>query len=542
MATKTSFDIGTKVLNGVEKLVSAVETTFGPKGNVVIIERSYGAPKVTKDGVTVAKEVDPEDKVESMAVKVVQEAASQTNDKVGDGTTTTIAVAGALLKECFRMRAFGIPFNEIISGMQKAKEEAIKVVHKMKKDIKFNSDEVVHVATISANNDQDAGKLVRDAYQEVGEDGVVIVEQSKSMESTLEVKHGMQFDRGYVSPYFITSGREVEYSDVSVLLVDKKVSNATDLVNILNVVAKSGKPLMLIAEDFDNDVITMLLVNKMRGSLKVVPVKAPGFGDRRKAVMEDIAVITGATVITEELGMKLEEATVDHLGSAEKILVTANDTTIVANKGKFQSKIEARANVIQEEISLSKSDYDKEKLRERLAKLKGGVAIIRVGGVSEAEAGERKDRFEDAINAVKAAIKGGVVPGGGKLLLMISKELDKMTGLTEAENAGKQALSRALSRPARIIIENGGEESAIIIHKLLESSDKNMVYNVLTKQYVDAWKDGILDPASVAEEVLKNVVSVVSTLLASNAIITKVEDKKAQNNAGAAPHYGDDMY
>ena len=474
-------DARTKMLNGVNILANAVKVTLGPKGRNVVIDKSFGAPRITKDGVTVAKEIELEDKFENMGAQMVKEVASKTNDEAGDGTTTATVLAQSIVTEGTKFVAAGMNPMDVKRGIDQAVQVVLEDLNKRSKKVKTN-DEVAQVGTISANGEAEIGDMIAEAMQKVGNEGVITVEEAKSLDSELEVVEGMQFDRGYLSPYFITNADKMiaEQEDPLILLHESKLSSLQSMLPILESVAQSSRPLLIIAEDIEGEALATLVVNRLRGGLKVAAVKAPGFGDRRKAMLEDIAILTGGQVISEDLGIKLENVTLDMLGTAKRVSITKDDTTIVDGSGK-KKDIEARVSQIRRQIEETTSDYDKEKLQERLAKLAGGVAVIKVGGATEVEVKERKDRVDDALNATRAAVEQGIVPGGGTALLLATKALDKLKMKNEDENAGLKIVRRAIEAPIRQIAENAGVEGSIVVSKVLGSTKPNWVLMLRTK-------------------------------------------------------------
>lgn len=516
-----------KILKGVRTLADAVKVTLGPKGRNVIIDKSYGPPHITKDGVTVAKEIELEDKHENMGAQMVKEVASKTADKAGDGTTTATVLAEAIYSEGLRNVAAGANPIALQRGMKKAVEAVVKKLKQNSKKIK-DSNEIAQVATISANNDQEIGKIIAEAMERVGKDGTITVEEAKGFETTLDVVEGMSFDRGYLSAYFMTNAetQECVYEDAYILICDKKISGVKDLIPILQAVAESGKPLLIIAEDVEGEALTTLVVNRLRGGFKVCAVKAPGFGDRRKSILEDIAIITGGQVISEELGIKLETATLDMLGKAKKIIVRKDDTTIVEGAGK-KDRIKDRTSLIKRQIAETESDYDREKLQERLAKLAGGVAVIRVGAATEVEMKEKKDRVEDAQHATAAAVEEGVLPGGGVALVRCIPTVNALADSLEDidEKTGARLVARALSSPLRQIAVNAGVEGAIILQQV-EKLPETHGYNALTGEYVDMMSAGILDPTKVVRCALENAASIAGLLITTEALVAdNVEEK-----------------
>src|SRR5690349_7830816 len=480
-----SGDAREKMLRGVETLANAVKVTLGPKGRNVVLDRSFGAPRITKDGVTVAKEIEQEDKFENMGAQMVREVASKTNDLAGDGTTTATVLAQAIVKEGTKSVAAGMNPMDMKRGIDVAVNAVVADLEKHAKKVTSN-DEIAQIGTISANGDREIGSFLAQAMQKVGNEGVITVEEAKSLETELEVVEGMQFDRGYVSPYFITNAEKmkVELEDPYVLIHEKKLSGLQTMLPLLEAVVQTGKPLLIVAEDVEGEALATLVVNKLRGGLKIAAVKAPGFGDRRKAMLEDIAILTGGTAISEDLGIKLENVTLQMLGRAKKVVIDKENTTIIEGAGK-RKDIEARVGQIKQQIEETTSDYDREKLQERLAKLAGGVAVIRVGGATEVEVKEKKDRVEDALNATRAAVEEGIVPGGGVALLRALKALDGLKAANADQKSGIDIVRRALRAPARQIAENAGEDGAFVVGKLLEQADYSWGYNAATGQYED---------------------------------------------------------
>ncbi len=528
MAAKTvqfSTDARSKMLKGVNTLADAVKVTLGPKGRNVVIEKSFGAPRTTKDGVSVAKEVELEDKIENMGAQMLREVASKTNDEAGDGTTTATVLAQAIVNEGMKSVAAGMNPMDLKRGIDKAVLEIVKEIKSGATPIK-SSEEVAQVGTISANGEREIGEMIAKAMDTVGKEGVITVEEAKSLETELDTVEGMQFDRGYISPYFITDADKMEavLEDPLILVHEKKLTSLQPMLPILESVVQSGKPLMIIAEDIEGEALATLVVNKLRGGLRVAAVKAPGFGDRRKAMLEDIAVLTGGQVVSEDLGIKLENVTMDMLGSAKKVRITKDDTTIVDGVGK-KDDIEARVAQIKRQIEETSSDYDREKLQERLAKLAGGVAVIHVGGATEVEVKERKDRVDDALNATRAAVEEGIVPGGGVALLQAVKVLEGLKGDNADQEAGIAIVRRALQAPIRQIAENAGVEGSIVVGKILESNEKTFGFNAQTEEYVDMIKAGIIDPAKVVRTALQDAASVASLLITTEAAIAELPKK-----------------
>ncbi|MFN1834558.1 chaperonin GroEL [Balneola sp. MJW-20] len=509
---------------GVDKLANAVKVTLGPRGRNVVIEKSFGSPTVTKDGVTVAKEIELSDKLQNMGAQMVKEVASKTSDNAGDGTTTATVLAQAILSEGLKNVTAGANPMDLKSGIEKAVNAIIEELQSMSRDIDDRK-EIAQIGTISANNDETIGNLIADAMEKVGKDGVITVEEAKGTETYLETVEGMQFDRGYLSPYFVTDSEKMvtEMEDPYILIFDKKISNMKDLLPILEKVVQSGKPLLIIAEDIEGEALATLVVNKLRGSLKIAAVKAPGFGDRRKAMLEDIAILTGGTVISEERGYKLENATLDFLGQAARVTIDKDNTTIVDGNGK-EDDIKARVNQIRSQIENTTSDYDREKLQERLAKLSGGVAVLYIGAASEVEMKEKKARVEDALHATRAAVEEGIVPGGGVALLRSSSALDKVKGANDDENVGVQIIRRAIEAPLRTIANNAGVEGAIVVQKVLEGKGA-FGYNARTEVYEDLIKAGVIDPTKVTRTALQNAASVSGLMLTTEAVISDKPSK-----------------
>ncbi|ABA05368.1 chaperonin Cpn60/TCP-1 [Nitrobacter winogradskyi Nb-255] len=530
-----SSDAREKMLRGVDTLANAVKVTLGPKGRNVVIEKSFGAPRITKDGVTVAKEIELDDKFENMGAQMVREVASKTNDLAGDGTTTATVLAQAIVKEGAKAVAAGMNPMDLKRGIDLAVEAVVKDLTKNAKKITSNS-EIAQVATISANGDTEIGRFLAEAMQKVGNEGVITVEEAKSLETELEVVEGMQFDRGYVSPYFVTDAEKmrVEFEDPYVLIHEKKLSGLQAMVPLLESVVQSGKPLLVIAEDVEGEALATLVVNKLRGGLKVAAVKAPGFGDRRKAMLEDIAILTGGTAISEDLGIKLENVTLNMLGRAKKVVIDKENTTIVDGAGR-KKDIEARVTQIKAQIEETTSDYDREKLQERLAKLAGGVAVIRVGGATEVEVKERKDRVDDAMHATRAAVEEGILPGGGVALLRALKALDAVKPDNPDQKAGVDIVRRAIQVPARQIIQNAGEDGSLVVGKLLEKNTYNWGFNAATGEYQDLVGVGVIDPAKVVRTALQDAASVASLLITTEALVA---EKPKKDVAPALPPGG----
>ncbi len=527
-----------RMLRGVDILADAVKVTLGPKGRNVVIEKSFGAPRTTKDGVTVAKEIELEDKFENMGAQMVREVASRTNDEAGDGTTTATVLAQAIIREGMKSVAAGMNPMDLKRGIDKAVLKVIETIKGMSTPIKGSS-EIAQVGTISANGESSIGEMIARAMEKVGNEGVITVEEAKSLETELEVVEGMQFDRGYLSPYFITDADKMraELEEPYILLFEKKLSSLQAMLPVLEAVVQSNRPLLIISEDVEGEALATLVVNKLRGGLKIAAVKAPGFGDRRKAMLEDIAVLTGGQVISEDLGIKLENVTLDMLGTAKKVSITKDDTTIVDGAGE-KSAIEGRVNQIRRQIEDTSSDYDKEKLQERLAKLAGGVAVIKVGGASEIEVKERKDRVDDALNATRAAVEEGIVPGGGVALLKASKALAGMTGDNEDQNQGIQIIVRALQAPIRQIAENAGVEGSIVVGKVMESKDANFGYNAQTEKYEDLVASGVIDPAKVVRTALQDAASVAALMITTEAAVAEKPKKDGGQPMGGGGGMG----
>ena len=535
---KFSSDARERMLKGVDVLANAVKVTLGPKGRNVVLDKSFGAPRTTKDGVTVAKEIELEDKFENMGAQMVREVASKTNDIAGDGTTTATVLAQAIVREGAKAVAAGMNPMDLRRGVEMAVSSAVADLEKRSKKVKSN-EEVAQVGTISANGEAGIGEMIADAMQRVGNEGVITVEEAKSLDSELDVVEGMQFDRGYLSPYFITNADKMiaELDDPFILLHEKKLSNLQAILPILESVVQSGKPLLIIAEDVEGEALATLVVNKLRGGLKIAAVKAPGFGDRRKAMLEDIAILTGGQVISEDLGIKLENVTVDMLGTAKKVRISKDDTTIVDGAGK-KGDIQGRVGQIRAQIEETTSDYDREKLQERLAKLAGGVAVIRVGGATEVEVKERKDRVDDALNATRAAVEEGIVPGGGAALLRAQKAIGKLDSENADIQAGIKIVHRALEAPIRQIAENSGVEGSIVVGKVLEKSGA-FGFDAQNETYVDLVASGIIDPTKVVRTALQDAASVAGILITTEAMVAeKPEPKSAAPVGGGMPDMG----
>jgi chaperonin GroEL len=529
---KFSSEAREKMLRGVDTLANAVKVTLGPKGRNVVIEKSFGAPRITKDGVTVAKEIELEDKFENMGAQMVREVASKTNDLAGDGTTTATVLAQSIVKEGAKAVAAGMNPMDLKRGIDLAVEAVVEDLKSRARKVTRN-DEIAQVGTISANGDIEIGRFLAEAMEKVGNEGVITVEEAKSLETELEVVEGMQFDRGYISPYFVTNAEKmrVELDDPYILIHEKKLSGLQAMLPLLEAVVQSGRPLLLIAEDVEGEALATLVVNKLRGGLKVAAVKAPGFGDRRKAMLQDIAILTGGTAISEDLGIKLENVTLDMLGRAKKVVVEKENTTIVDGAGA-KADIDARVAQIRAQIEETTSDYDREKLQERLAKLAGGVAVIRVGGATEVEVKEKKDRVDDAMHATRAAVEEGILPGGGVALLRALKALDTVTPANDDQKAGIDIVRRAIQVPARQIATNAGEDGSLIVGKLLEKDDYSCGYNAATGTYQDLVSAGVIDPAKVVRTALQDAASVAALLITTEALVA---EKPKKETAPAAP-------
>ena len=521
-----STDARDKMLRGVEILANAVRVTLGPKGRNVVIEKSFGAPRITKDGVTVAKEIELDDKFENMGAQMVREVAQKTNDNAGDGTTTATVLAAAIVREGAKSVAAGMNPMDLKRGIDLATQAVIRDIEKRSKKV-GSSAEVAQVGTISSNGDKNIGKMISEAMQKVGNEGVITVEEAKSLDTQVDIVEGMQFDRGYISPYFITNAEKMvaELEDAYVLLHEKKLSGLQAMLPVLESVVQSGKPLLIVAEDVEGEAIATLVVNKLRGGLKVAAVKAPGFGDRRKAMLEDIAILTGGQLISEDLGIKLESVTLQMLGRAKKIIIEKEKTTIVDGAGK-KKEIEARVSQIKAQIDETTSDYDKEKLQERLAKLAGGVAVIKVGGATEVEVKEKKDRVEDALNATRAAVEEGIVPGGGVALLRAKKAVGRLSSDNPDVQAGINIVLKAIEAPARQIAENSGVEGSIVVSKVMESKSETFGFDAQTEEYVDLVEKGIIDPAKVVRRALQDAASVAGLLVTTEAMVAEAPKDK----------------
>ena len=530
MAKDIKFDIEARegLKRGIDALANAVKVTLGPKGRNVIISKSFGSPQVTKDGVSVAKEIELEDALENMGAQMVKEVASKTNDLAGDGTTTATVLAQAIVKEGLKNVASGANPMDLKRGIDKAVVKIVEHLAKQAKEVGSSSEKIKQVASISANNDDTIGELIAQAFEKVGKEGVITVEEAKGTDTYVDVVEGMQFDRGYLSPYFVTDSEKMvaELDRPYILLYDKKISTMKDLLPVLEPVAQSGKPLLIIAEDIDGEALATLVVNKLRGTLRIAAVKAPGFGDRRKAMLEDIAILTGGTVIAEERGFTLENATIDMLGTAERVSIDKDNTTIINGAGKSED-IKARAAQIKAQIENTTSDYDREKLQERLAKLSGGVAVLYIGAASEVEMKEKKDRVDDALHATRAAVEEGIVAGGGIALLRAKNALAKIKPINADEETGIKIILKALEAPLRTIVENAGVEGSVIVSKVLESSREAFGYNAKSGQYTDMFRAGIIDPKKVTRVALENAASVAGMILTTECALVDIKDDKA---------------
>ncbi len=534
-----STDARDRMLKGVNTLADAVKVTLGPKGRNVVLDKSFGAPRITKDGVTVAKEIELEDKLENMGAQMVKEVASRTNDEAGDGTTTATVLAQAIVREGLKQVAAGLNPMDLKRGIDLATSKVVGEIKKMARDVK-DSDEVAQVGTISANGEAEIGQQIADAMQKVGNEGVITVEENKGLETETDVVEGMQFDRGYLSPYFVTNADKMtsELEDCMILLHEKKLSSLQSMVPLLESVIQSQKPLLIIAEDVEGEALATLVVNKLRGGLKIAAVKAPGFGDRRKAMLQDIAILTGGQVISEDLGMKLESVTMDMLGTAKKVQITKDETTIVDGAGA-KAEIESRVTQIRSQIEETSSDYDREKLQERVAKLAGGVAVIRVGGMTEVEVKERKDRVDDALNATRAAVQEGIIVGGGVALLQAGKALAKLKGGNPDQEAGIAIVRRAIEAPLRQIAENAGVDGAVVAGKVRENKDTSFGFNAQTEEYGDMFKYGVIDPAKVVRTAMEDAASVAGLLITTEAMVAdKPEKPGAGGGAPGMPDMG----
>lgn len=514
-----------KMLRGVNTLADAVKVTLGPKGRLVVLEKSFGAPQVTKDGVTVAKQIELKDRHENLGAQLVREVASKQNDIAGDGTTTATVLAQAIIREGVKAVAAGMNPMDLKRGIDKAVGVVVEDLKKRKKPVKDNS-EIEQIGLISANGDAEIAQKIAEAMKVVGKEGVITVEEAKSLETELETVEGMQFDRGYLSPYFITNADKMvcELESPYILLSEKKISNLQSMLPVLEAVVQSGRPLLIVAEDIEGEALATLVVNKLRGGLKVAAVKAPGFGDRRKAMLEDMAILSAGQVVSEDLGIKLENVTIDMLGQAKKIRITKDDTTIIDGAGK-KGEIDARCDQIRAQVEQTSSDYDREKLQERLAKLAGGVAVIRVGGASEVEVKERKDRVDDAVHATRAAVEEGIIAGGGAALLYSTKALEGLKGDNRDQEVGIDIIRRAIQAPVRQIVENAGVEGSVVVGRMLDQKDSNFGYNAQTNEYVDLVKTGIVDPVKVVRTALQDAASVAGLLITTEAMVTEVADE-----------------
>jgi len=534
---KFGTDARNSMLRGVNILADAVKVTLGPKGRNVVLDKSFGAPRITKDGVSVAKEIELEDKFENMGAQMVKEVASRTNDEAGDGTTTATVLAQAIVREGMKSVAAGMNPMDLKRGIDLATTNVVASLKSAAREVK-DSDEVAQVGTISANGEAEIGQQIAGAMQKVGNEGVITVEENKGLETETDVVEGMQFDRGYLSPYFVTNADKMttELEDCLILLHEKKLSSLQPMVPLLESVIQSQKPLMIIAEDVEGEALATLVVNKLRGGLKIAAVKAPGFGDRRKAMLQDIAILTGGQVISEDLGMKLESVTMDMLGTAKKVQITKDETTIVDGAGE-KAEIEARVSQIRQQIEETTSDYDREKLQERVAKLAGGVAVIRVGGMTETEVKERKDRVDDALNATRAAVQEGIIVGGGVALVQAANGLEGLEGANSDQNAGISIVRRALEAPLRQIAENAGVDGAVVAGKIRESNDTSFGFNAQTEEYGDMFKFGVIDPMKVTRTALEDAASIAGLLITTEAMVA---DKPSEGGAagGGMPDMG----
>ena len=533
---KFGSDARTRMMEGVDILANAVKVTLGPKGRNVVLDKAFGAPRITKDGVTVAKDIDLADKFQNMGAQMVREVASKANDTAGDGTTTATVLAQAIAQEGAKSVAAGMNPMDLKRGIDLAVDAVVASLEGLSQKI-TTSDEVAQVGTISSNGEAEIGKMIAEAMERVGNEGVITVEEAKSLDTELDVVEGMQFDRGYLSPYFVTDAEKmrVTMEDPYILLHEKKLSNLQDMLPILEKVVQSGRPLLIIAEDIEGEALATLVVNRLRGGLKVAAVKAPGFGDRRKAMMEDIAILTNGSVISEEIGIKLDSVTLDMLGSAKRVEITKEETTIIDGTGA-KEEIEARCNQIRAQADETSSDYDREKLQERLAKLAGGVAVIRVGGATEVEVKERKDRVDDAMHATRAAVQEGIVPGGGVALVKSIASLDKLKFANKDQEVGINIIRQALQAPARQIANNAGDEGSVIVGKLLETKDKTTGYNAQTGEFTDLIKAGVIDPTKVVRSALQNAASVAGLLITTEAMVAEKDEPKPA--MPAAPDMG----
>src|SRR5256885_1682040 len=535
---KFAVDARDRMLRGVDILANAVRVTLGPKGRNVVLDKSFGAPRITKDGVTVAKEIELEDKFENMGAQMVREVASKTSDIAGDGTTTATVLAAAIVKEGAKAVAAGMNPMDLKRGIDLAVEAIVEDLRKNSKKVTSN-EEIAQVGTISANGDQEIGRFLADAMKKVGNEGVITVEEAKSLETELDVVEGMQFDRGYISPYFVTNADKmrVEMDDAYILINEKKLSGLQELLPLLEAVVQAGKPLLIVAEDVEGEALATLVVNKLRGGLKVAAVKAPGFGDRRKAMLQDIAILTGGQAISQDLGIKLENVTLAMLGRAKKVMIEKENTTIVSGVGK-KADIEARIAQIKAQIEETTSDYDREKLQERLAKLAGGVAVIRVGGATEVEVRERKDRVDDAMHATRAAVEEGILPGGGVALLRASEHLDRLKAANEGERYGVEIVKKALSWPTRQIAINAGEDGSLVVGQILDKDTYSYGFDSQTGEYVNLISKGIIDPTKVVRVAIQNAASVAALSIATEAMVAELPKKNAQAGGGMPPGGG----
>ena len=535
---KFDTDARDRMIRGVNTLANAVRVTLGPKGRNVVLDKSFGAPRITKDGVSVAKEIELEDKFENMGAQMVKEVAQRTNDEAGDGTTTATVLAQAIVTEGMKAVAAGMNPMDLKRGVDLATSKVVEAIVASAREVK-DSDEVAQVGTISANGEEEIGKQIADAMQKVGNEGVITVEENKGLETETDVVEGMQFDRGYLSPYFVTNADKMtaELEDCMILLHEKKLSSLQPMVPLLESVIQSQKPLLIVAEDVEGEALATLVVNKLRGGLKIAAVKAPGFGDRRKAMLQDIAILTGGQVISEDLGMKLENVTMDMLGSAKKVAITKDETTVVDGAGE-KAEIEARVSQIRQQIEETTSDYDREKLQERVAKLAGGVAVIRVGGMTEVEVKERKDRVDDALNATRAAVQEGVVVGGGVALVQAGKALEGLTGANADQNAGIAIVRKAIEAPLRQIAENAGVDGAVVAGKIRESDDTSFGFNAQTEEYGDLFAFGVIDPAKVVRTALEDAASVAGLLITTEAMVADKPAKEGAAPGGGMPDMG----
>ncbi|WP_300059608.1 chaperonin GroEL [uncultured Roseobacter sp.] len=535
---KFDTDARNRMMKGVNILADAVKVTLGPKGRNVVLDKSFGAPRITKDGVSVAKEIELEDKFENMGAQMVKEVAQRTNDEAGDGTTTATVLAQAIVKEGMKSVAAGMNPMDLKRGIDLATTKVVEAIKSASREVS-DSAEVAQVGTISANGEAEIGQQIADAMQKVGNEGVITVEENKGLETETDVVEGMQFDRGYLSPYFVTNSDKmtVELEDAIILLHEKKLSSLQPMVPLLEQVIQSQKPLLIVAEDVEGEALATLVVNKLRGGLKIAAVKAPGFGDRRKAMLQDLAILTGGQVISEDLGMKLESVTMDMLGSAKKVQITKDETTIVDGAGE-KAEIEARVSQIRTQIEETTSDYDREKLQERVAKLAGGVAVIRVGGMTEVEVKERKDRVDDALNATRAAVQEGIVVGGGVALVQAGKSLDDLKGANNDQNVGIGIVRKALESPLRQIAENAGVDGSVVAGKIRESDDLKFGFNAQTEEYGDMFAFGVIDPAKVVRTALQDAASIAGLLITTEAMVADKPAKEGAAAGGGMPDMG----